>query len=167
MNTIMLNNNWKVLEAPMRWDKSYAAVVADKKEGWMPCDLPADVRMPLLESGKIKEPLQSDNCRESEWIENRSWWFEKRFSGSEVDWNMGIIELVLEGLDTRSDIFINGHYLGTHRSVHYPFVHDVKNYLCQDGIHPNEAGYRLLSAAVLDAAQADPAMPWRSQQKEA
>ncbi|MDY3815957.1 MAG: SGNH/GDSL hydrolase family protein [Candidatus Limiplasma sp.] len=42
-----------------------------------------------------------------------------------------------------------------------------ENYLCQDGIHPNEAGYRLLSAAVLDAAQADPAMPWRSQQKEA
>lgn len=132
MNTIMLNNNWKVLEAPMRWDKSYAAVVSDKKEGWMSCDLPADVRMPLLEAGKIKEPLQSDNCRESEWIENRSWWFEKRFSGSEVDLNMDIIELVLEGLDTRSDIFINGHYLGTYRSVHYPFIHDVKNYLRQD-----------------------------------
>ncbi|WMJ86915.1 glycosyl hydrolase 2 galactose-binding domain-containing protein [Anaerocolumna sp. MB42-C2] len=129
MRTINLNKKWEMLETPLKWNRNYYNQVRAMKEGWYQCDLPVDVRMPLLKEGKIKEPLLSDYCRETEWIEDRSWWFVKRFDSSEVDSLDDIIELVLEGLDCRSDIFINGRYLKTHRNVHYPFIYDIKEYI--------------------------------------
>lgn len=129
MDRIELNKGWRMHEAPMNWNKDYYAAVNRLEEGWYSCELPVDVRMPLLEAGVIKEPLQADYCRESEWIEDRSWWFVKSFEGGLADMENDIIELVLEGLDTRSDIFINGRYIGTHRSIHYPFIYDVKRLL--------------------------------------
>ncbi|MGB8456012.1 MAG: sugar-binding domain-containing protein [Anaerocolumna sp.] len=129
MKTISLNKNWEMHEAPLKWSRNYENQVRTLVEGWHSCDLPVDVRMPLLEKGIIKDPLLSDYCRETEWIEDRSWWLIKRFNSDEVCLLDDIIELVLEGLDTRSDIFINGHYLKTHRSVHYPFIYDIKEYI--------------------------------------
>lgn len=129
MEKLYLNKNWKMHEEPMKWNKDFLSVVMGQKDGWYECDLPVDVRMPLLESKVIKEPLKADYSFESEWIEKRSWWFVKEFSVSEFQIENDIVELVMEGLDTRSDIFINGHYIGTHRSVHYPFVFDVKEFL--------------------------------------
>ncbi len=124
-----LNKNWEMHEAPLKWNKNYYNQVRLLQESWFPCDLPVDVRMPLLKEGIIKEPLLSDYCRESEWIEDRSWWFVKKFDSSEVCLQDDIIELVLEGLDSKSDIFINGFYLKTHRNVHYPFVYDIKEHI--------------------------------------
>ena len=129
MNLLNLNDNWEMCEAPLKWNKDFLSVIMQRKDGWHECSLPVDVRMPLLEKGLIREPLKADYCYESEWIEKRSWWFRKCFSGESIAMNCDIIELVLEGLDTRSDIFLNGHFLGTHRSVHYPFVLDVKDFL--------------------------------------
>jgi beta-mannosidase len=129
MKTISLNKNWDMHEAPLKWNKDYYNKVRSLEEGWFHCDLPTDVRMPLLEKGIIKDPVLSDYCRDGEWVEDRSWWFIKKFDSSDVCLLDDIIELVLEGLDTRSDIFINGCYLGIHRSVHYPFVYDIKEYI--------------------------------------
>lgn len=129
MKILKLNDNWKMHEAPLKWDKEFLTVVQNQKDGWYECNLPVDVRMPLLENGVIREPLKADYCFESEWIERRSWWFEKTFTAEMFLKDFDIIELVLEGLDTRSDVFINGHYIGTHKSVHYPFVFDVKEFL--------------------------------------
>lgn len=129
MEALNLNKNWKMYEAPMKWNKDFLSVVMNQEDGWYDCELPVDVRMPLLEKGVIKEPLKADYCFESEWIESKSWWFVKTFSGKDISFDNDIIELVMEGLDSRSDIFVNGHYIGTHRSVHYPFVFDVKEFL--------------------------------------
>lgn len=129
--SVNLNCSWQVHETRLDVDKNQWAFVAGLKEGWMSCSLPADVRMPLLENNIIKEPLKADYCFESEWIEKRAWWFKKEFDSSDVNMSDDIIQLVLEGLDSRADIFMNGVYIGTHRSVHYPFVYDVKEYLVE------------------------------------
>lgn len=129
MKTVGLNDGWRMHEAPMNWDSTFQSVVAGLEEGWYELNLPADVRMPLLEQGVIKEPLVADYCRESEWIEERSWWFEKKFVVEAELLLDDVVELVLEGVDSRGDVFLNGHYIGTHKSVHYPFVYEVKEYL--------------------------------------
>lgn len=129
MKKLCLNENWQLHEAPLKWGKEYKSQIDRQTDGWYDCSLPADVRMPLIEAGVIKDPVLSDYCRESEWIEDRSWWFRKTFDGSAVCMEDDIVELVLEGLDTRSDIFINGQFIGCHRNVHYPFVYDVKELL--------------------------------------
>ena len=51
MKILELKKGWRLKEAPLKWDKSYASVVEAGKEGWYDCDLPADVRMPLFEKG--------------------------------------------------------------------------------------------------------------------
>ena len=120
MEEINLNRGWKLHDSPLCWEKEKLAEVKLYQDGWLTCDIPADVRMPLIEKGIIKDPVVADHCLESEWVEKRAWWFLKEFDLPDLSGKT--IELVMEALDTKSDIFINGQYAGSHRSVHYPFV---------------------------------------------
>ncbi|MFP3154820.1 beta-mannosidase [Lachnospiraceae bacterium ZAX-1] len=126
MKTINLNRTWNMHEAPLFYDCSYLASVKRFREDWFSCDLPTDVRIPLIEKGIIKDPVLADYCLESEWIEKRSWWFVKEFDCEENLFEYDVIELVMDYLDTESDIFVNGQHIGHHSSVHYPFVYDIK-----------------------------------------
>ena len=129
MKQISINEGWKLCMAPLSWDSSYYGEIKQKKEGWMECSLPADIHMPLMKYGYIKDPVKADYCFEAEWTEKYSWWFLKDFSSDEIDMSSEGIELILEQLDTDAVIWLNDHLLGTHNSVHYPFVADIKRYL--------------------------------------
>lgn len=128
MRKIELNQQWKLREAPLSWDKEYYAEVMERQAKWYEVNLPADVHMPLIEAKEMKDPVLSDCCREAEWVEDRSWWFVKHFDAEDLE-KEEAVELVMEGLDARGDIFLNGRYLGCHKSVHYPFVYEVKELL--------------------------------------
>jgi len=125
-----MNDGWKLHDAPLFWDASYLDQVKASTGDWMTCDVPADVRMPLMEVGKVRDPVLADYCFESEWIEKRSWWFFRDFDISEDEMNCEILELVLEMLDCHSDVFVNGQHIGRHISVHYPFVYNIENLVC-------------------------------------
>lgn len=56
--------------------------ITGKEDGWMDADVPCDIHTPLIENGIIKDPVDAEECFNSEWIEERSWWFKKVF---EVD----------------------------------------------------------------------------------
>ncbi|GKH34694.1 beta-mannosidase [Muricomes sp. OA1] len=129
MKELALHTGWKLHEAPLRWGVSDIGRVMAFEDGWMDCALPCDVRMPLIESGVIKDPVLADYSRECEWISNRSWWFVREFDISELDIGDGPVELTLESLDTWAEIFLNGSHIGTHKSAHYPFTFDIKCYL--------------------------------------
>lgn len=131
---VSLNDGWLMLESRLNVTHSEWGSIINTKEGWYECDLPTDVRMPLLREDVIKEPLKADYCFESEWIEKRAWWFKKEFDGASVDMNSDVIFLVLEGLDSKADIIFNGTYIGSHYSVHYPFKCDIKDKIT-DGVN--------------------------------
>jgi beta-mannosidase len=125
-----LNKNWQIRYESLQTDKQMNSLIEKKDDGWMIHDLPCDVHLPLIENRIIKDPLIALNCFESEWIEKKSWWFKRNFEINDNTINNAeIAELVLEGLDCEADIFINGVYLGHHRSAFYPFLKDVKEYL--------------------------------------
>lgn len=127
MSRLNLNNDWRLFEAPLSWQKDRLAAVLRKEGEYMACSLPCDVRMPLIAAGKIEEPVEADNFRRSMWVEQRSWWFVKSF-----DWAAGThdaVELSLDRLDFGADIFLNGVHIGRHDSVHYPFMRDVREFL--------------------------------------
>lgn len=77
MKTINLNQNWLLHEAPLNYCSTDLQKVQLYDAEWMECNLPTDVRMPLIQYGKIKDPTLSDYCLDSEWVANRSWWFLK------------------------------------------------------------------------------------------
>lgn len=65
MNKLNLNNDWKLCEAPLSWQKDKLAAVLRKTGEALPCSLPCDVHMPLIQAGKIEEPVEKDNFRRS------------------------------------------------------------------------------------------------------
>ena len=129
MKMLLVNSAWKLHEEPLNWNAKDVNRVLRQDDGWMKCSLPCDVRMPLIESGVIRDPVLANYCFQSEWIERRSWWFVHEFDSDELDMDSDVVELCLESLDAYSEIFVNGVHVGTHTSAHYPFVKDIKDYL--------------------------------------
>lgn len=128
---ICLNDAWKLHKARLFRAKEDLARIKMEKEDWYDCSLPCDVRMPLIENGVIKDPVLADYCHDSEWIENYAWWYFKTFDFNNDPEAYEAIELFIEAIDTQSDIFFNGVWLGSHANVHRPFVKDVKEYIRQ------------------------------------
>jgi beta-mannosidase len=124
-----LNEDWELTYEDLSWGVSQAPAVLAKESGWMVCDIPCDVHTPLIKMGIIKEPNEALNSFECEWIEDRSWWFRKRFVVEEDMLRHERVELTLESLDAEADVFLNGFHLGHHRSAFYPFVSEIRRQL--------------------------------------
>ncbi len=128
MKELTLNQGWRLLEAPLNWSRGELGRVLNQQEGWMDCDLPCDIHMPLQAYGRIKDVVKADYCFDAEWTTYRSWWFTKAFQADDV-LAADVAELTLESLDAYADVFLNGVWLGTHKSAHYPFTKGVKDVL--------------------------------------
>ncbi|MCL2665615.1 MAG: beta-mannosidase [Defluviitaleaceae bacterium] len=126
-----LNDGWAVREAPLHYGKEMAGWILNQTDGWYKNQtVPFDVHMPLIEAGIIRDPVISDYCFSSEWIEKRSWWFKKTFDHKKDEQTFfSVKELFIESLDMHADIFLNGVYLGHHASAHFPFRMDVKEFI--------------------------------------
>ena len=129
MDRLDLNEYWQLRSEELSVGPKWHAAISLKKEDWLDCSLPCDVRMPLIEGGIIRDPVVADYSNESEWIENKSWWFLKAFYITSDQLEADSLELHLESLDSEADIFLNQVELGHHRSAFYPFTADVKSYL--------------------------------------
>ena len=124
---LMLNRDWKLVEAPLHWQADRLPLVLARLPEALPCSLPCDVRMPLMEAGRVGDPVVGDRYEQSRWVEQRSWWFVRDFDWDGGDWDR--VELTLDRLDFGADIALNGLPLGRHDSVHFPFVCDVRHAL--------------------------------------
>jgi len=122
-----INDNWKLLYRELDVTTDNLAEIESATDCISPISLPCDVRMPLIRHHIIKDPVVADYCFESEWVEDKSWWFINEFTLSAQDMNANGIRLVLESLDLCADIFMNGKHIGTHQSCHYPFEAEVLN----------------------------------------
>ncbi len=125
MGILSLDRNWYLHEAPLDWDADALQRVLSAKDGWLPCSLPCDVHMPLMDAGIIRDPAAADYSFSSEWIEQRSWWFTTVFSANREMLSADLAELTLESLDAWADVFLNGEHIGHHESAHYPFTKNV------------------------------------------
>jgi len=110
---ISLNDNWKLYQQEPAYTSDYLPAGS----------LPLDVRMPLIQAGLIQDPVVADYCYDSEWVENKTWWFANTFTLDEIEADG--IRLIFESLDYNADVYINGAYVGSHQNVHYPFEAEI------------------------------------------
>ena len=129
MQKIPLNDNWKLTMEDLSVTRDLVSSVYDKRDGWMDCNLPCDVHMPLISHGLIKDPTEALNCYDAEWTATKSWWFKREIHVPKALYENDVLELTLESLDIMADIFINGKYIAAHKSAFYPFCADVKKHL--------------------------------------
>jgi beta-mannosidase len=100
---------------------------------WLDVELPADVHSVLVDAGRIPEPYADANESAVAWVAEREWWYRCTFA---VDADPGDrLRLVLHGVDSDVDIWLNGSALGEHRSMFRPAELDVTGLLDREGVN--------------------------------
>ncbi len=124
---MQLDRDWRLTCEDISCEPADAYKVMRKQEDWLPVPtLPCDIRMPLIEQGRIPEPLVADHSFASEWTETKSWWFAKSFEVADELLAQDRVQLHMESLDAEADVWLNGVHLGHHRSAFHPFTREVK-----------------------------------------
>ena len=78
---------------------------------WIPVELPTEVHWALYRAGKCPHPYEGLTPTTLRWVENKSWWFRKRFTVPEK-LRSQYSRLMVEGVDYYGYYWLNGHYLG-------------------------------------------------------
>ena len=131
----VLAGGWHLFESPLDSPPDPARLTRSGWDAGTDCSppertgyavtLPCDVHVPLIEAGRIPEPLEGLNTDACAWVEDRAWWFVNRFEADAALLDADRVVLSLDRMDTVADIFLNDRPLGRHRNAFRPFVQDV------------------------------------------
>ena len=61
----------------------------------------------LFENKLIEDPFLRDNESRLQWLEKKDWIFQKRFDATDKMMAANHAELILTGLDTYADVYLN------------------------------------------------------------
>ena len=91
-------------------------------ETWMSIDrMPAQVADVLLQKGILPEEVKIGWCQSAKWVAEREWEYRLTFPKPEGK----CCALVMEGLDTLADIYLNGEHIGSHDDFYLPDRLDI------------------------------------------
>lgn len=99
------------------------------KDQWHKAVVPGNVHLDLEKSGVIKNPFSGTNENDIQWIEKKDWVYEGIFSVDENILDYTNIEIEFEGLDTYSDVFLNGEKIITSKNMFIAYSAEVKKLL--------------------------------------
>lgn len=94
-------------------------------------EIPGSVMSGLMAAGKIEDPFYRMNEYEANELFYKDFEFKKEFTAEDLFLENGRIELVCEGLDTLSEIYINSVLLAKTDNMHRTYVFDCKKLLKQ------------------------------------
>ncbi|WP_312343797.1 beta-mannosidase [Chryseobacterium binzhouense] len=83
--------------------------VKDQKS--LTATVPGTVHLDLMNNKIIPDPFKDENEKKVQWIESEDWDYQTTFKVSSKELENQNIELVFNGLDTFSDIYLNGKLL--------------------------------------------------------
>lgn len=78
---------------------------------WFETRVPTEVHWALYRAGKAPHPYVGRNAQQMRWVEEKSWWFRRRFVVPE-SFQAPFVRLVLDGVDYYAHYWLNGQYLG-------------------------------------------------------
>ena len=131
LKKIKLNNNWN-----FSLSKNYNPnkVPIDKRlksSKKFPATVPGTIHTDLLNNKIIDDPFYSDNELRIYWIPECDWLYQTKFDFTGN--NKNNVDLVFEGLDTSSEIYLNNIRLGGTDNMFVQYRYDVKNILKAKG----------------------------------
>ncbi len=94
----------------------------------LPCNVPGTVRTALLEAGEIPDPYVGYDNEKSLWVEQKEWWFFKKFR-VDADIRGRFIELLFEGSSFEGECWLNGKCIGELKGMLNPRSFDVSGIL--------------------------------------
>lgn len=82
-----------------------------KDQQWLPAKVPGTVHLDLMDNKIIPDPFKDENEKKVQWVENEDWDYQTQFTVSSQELKNDNIDLVFNGLDTFSEIYLNGKLL--------------------------------------------------------
>ncbi|MBV8325440.1 glycoside hydrolase family 2 protein [Chryseobacterium sp.] len=84
---------------------------SSKDNNWLPAKVPGTVHLDLMNNKIIEDPFKDENEKKVQWIENEDWEYQTNFKISAKELKNDNVNLVFNGLDTFSEIYLNGKLL--------------------------------------------------------
>lgn len=91
---------------------------------WNPAKVPGDVYTDLWKVGVIDDPYFGRNSVKAQWVMQYEWWYSTQFKVNQ-DLSDKVARLDFESVDHECDVWLNGHFLGTHKGSFSSFSFDV------------------------------------------
>ncbi|WP_431608903.1 beta-mannosidase [Chryseobacterium sp. 'Rf worker isolate 10'] len=100
-----------------------------KDQNWLPAKVPGTVHLDLMNNKIIQDPYKDENEKKVQWIENEDWDYQTVFMVSSQELKNDNIDLVFNGLDTFSEVYLNGKLLKKTDNMFRKWEIPVKQYL--------------------------------------
>lgn len=100
-----------------------------KEKKWLTAKVPGTVHLDLMNNKIIPDPFKDENEKKIQWIENENWDYQTRFKILPKELNNQNIDLVFNGLDTFSEVYLNGKLLQKTDNMFRIWKIPVKQYL--------------------------------------
>ncbi|WP_430387903.1 beta-mannosidase [Dyella sp. 20L07] len=107
LSTRMLDDRWQFRLAP----GDSAAAAHPETTRWQRASVPGTVQTDLLAAKLIADPFYRDNEARIQWVGLSDWQYRTTFEVDNTTLARDHVELVLEGLDTFADVYLNGNKL--------------------------------------------------------
>jgi len=104
-------------------------LINEKKSIKVQCPVPGTVFEALINNGVIEDPFYGENEDNSSWVYNSDWLFEKEFDANPDFLTHSKIVLCFLGLDTLTEIYLNGHLIGSTNNMFRSYEFEVKSLL--------------------------------------
>lgn len=120
-----LNGKWKLYIAENKDCSDFADEIADEASlkacniEAIPADVPGNFELDMYKAGLIGDPFYGENPLEIQRLENRHLWYSTSFNYSGK--NPQNAYLSFEGIDTFSDIYLNGKLIGSTDNMLIPY----------------------------------------------
>lgn len=81
------------------------------EQKWFSATVPGTIHLDLMNNKIIPDPFKDENEKKIQWIENEDWDYQTIFKISSKEIKNQNIDLIFNGLDTFSEIYLNGKLL--------------------------------------------------------
>lgn len=112
---LSLDGNWKFRQV--------------NTEKWMDAHVPGCTHTDLMDAGMIPDPFYSDNEKNLQWIGEKDWEYMKEFEVPEELMENTHVELLMNGIDTYADVYVNGKFLVSCDNMFRTWRTDIRPYL--------------------------------------
>ena len=125
-------SNWKIKQCdelcqPGREDAP--SVVEVHPSPWIEIGAPVEIQEALMSKGLLSDSVLEDGEAEyCKWVAEKDWAYQCTFT--DPGWT-GSVRLVFGGLDTVSDIYLNGRRIGGSKTMYLPLTIDVTGALLE------------------------------------
>ena len=123
-------------------------------DGRIKAQVPGDITVDLKNAGVIEDPYYDLNHRDVEWIPRRDFTYVTEILADEAMLAEESVQLVFEGIDLFSDIYLNGQLLGKTENMFLEYAYEIKPFL-HSGANQLRVEMKSTIKAIEDGEKAD------------